>query len=822
MLDVNLYTLSFVRSTNEPDKLFLIQESTGEPIYFRLRVPEGTETRTELYHAATLAPLGVLQPISSKLKLLSLANPSATIELKNSGYINFEWTFYFDKVLKFCWRKDIIGMAGSKRGYTCWMSRKPDPDYPCAIYRPGSSSVPPSCQFLDFNIRRIENLQDPRGLEFTIILALLGFTEAVADQEPRRSPTASPPLSQRQITSGSGANYHEPAIQPNELRVSENSSTSEMAAQGHKLFEDPLFLYLVVHAPNPKAFKRATLVAEQIKRDRLKRYGEELFQYLVDDIISQELATTGGHPTSPTTTTTSSSTNASKPGWLKVYLSRTPLDELLPKSVHTSSRVTSATKRFGRPQLPPKEHPRPSSFHAAPASSSSPFSSSSSSSPYNHSSRHSRFMSGVHRPFSKIASIASFQSRSSDYYQHHITPYYLEEEEEEDEDESDDHHDDDNGGDGGGGGGGDSDSDGEGNRGEMPDGQAPDGKEHHDSAPTGAADDDDNNNKAPDAADEPARPNAEAPPACSIQNAAPDHPGHPPAITKPQEPFMICASTQKKAPELARNEPETKKPEEPFMICKHERKAEEAPARTQKKAPDHSEHEPVIKTPEPFLICANELTTKPASAVRNNVVLFKEATAGVGRGARTSVSSSSSLFESCGSSSGATFSGSGGGSGRASIPESGGSSGGGVERASSVRSRSSTVRSSASSFVEIILSTCCHAYSAAFAAPADPAPAAPRSTPKPHHHHLPSSLKRIARRNLSHTATPINNAWKRLSSHSSFLPSSSSSLSSSSFSKPPSSSATATSSSTAATSKTTAGSSSDFVSNLFSRKIHFS
>ncbi|KAA1105219.1 hypothetical protein PGTUg99_014559 [Puccinia graminis f. sp. tritici] len=40
MLDANLYTLNFVRSTSEPEKLFLIQESTGEPVYFRLRVPE--------------------------------------------------------------------------------------------------------------------------------------------------------------------------------------------------------------------------------------------------------------------------------------------------------------------------------------------------------------------------------------------------------------------------------------------------------------------------------------------------------------------------------------------------------------------------------------------------------------------------------------------------------------------------------------------------------------------------------------------------------------------------------------------------------------
>ncbi|KAI9627490.1 hypothetical protein KEM48_009789 [Puccinia striiformis f. sp. tritici PST-130] len=373
MLDANLYTLNFVRSTNEPEKLFLIQESTGEPVYFRLRQAEGSETRTELYHASTIAPLGVFQHISSKLKLISLANPSATIELKNSG----------------------------KRGYTCWMSRKPDPDYPCAIYKPGTSSVPPSCQFLDFNIRRIENLQDPRGLEFAIILALLGFTETVSlDQESRRSP--SPPHSQKQLTSAPGSSsmtnyYDSPPIEANELRVHENSSTSELVAQGHKLFEDPLFLYLLVHAPNPKSFKRATVIAEQIKRDRSKRHGEELYQYLVDDIIRDRKWTSFIF----TTMNTGPKPNTS----LKVYLSRTPLDELLPKS---------ATKKLGKssfkPQLPPKQSSSPSTIQ-------------------------SRFMTGVHRPFSKIASIASFSSRSSAYYQyqHNITPYYLEEEDEEEQ-----------------------------------------------------------------------------------------------------------------------------------------------------------------------------------------------------------------------------------------------------------------------------------------------------------------------------------------------------------------------------------------------------
>lgn len=37
MLDANLYTLSFVQSANEPGKLVLIEDGTGEPVYYRLR-----------------------------------------------------------------------------------------------------------------------------------------------------------------------------------------------------------------------------------------------------------------------------------------------------------------------------------------------------------------------------------------------------------------------------------------------------------------------------------------------------------------------------------------------------------------------------------------------------------------------------------------------------------------------------------------------------------------------------------------------------------------------------------------------------------------
>ncbi|KAA1079576.1 hypothetical protein PGT21_016453 [Puccinia graminis f. sp. tritici] len=698
MLDANLYTLNFVRSTSEPEKLFLIQESTGEPVYFRLRVPEGSETRSELYHATTLAPLGVFQHLSSKLKLISLANPSTTIELKNSGYINFEWTFYFDRILKFCWRKDIIGMAGTKRGYTCWMSRKPDPDYPCAIYRPGTSTVPASCQFLDFNIRRIENLQDPRGLEFAIILALLGFTESLSEPEPRRSPPASPGYnSQRLISSGAPAsllpNFYDPPIEANEIRVTENSLASDLVAQGHKLLDDPLFVYLSVHAATPEAFHQATAIADQIKHDRLQWYGQELYQYLVDDIMSQE--TTGGRPAS----VYSSASQSSKPHSSKIYLSRTPLEELLPKPPSPSNKKIGKFAAFQWPQ----GEPRPSSFHGPSSSSSS---SSSPSSPLPHHSLQSRIRSGVHRPFSKIASIASFSSRSSAYYQHSITPYYLAEEDEEEEHEEEEEE------------------------------EADDGRAKAEEV-SQAEDHDDEDEE---------EPRGEAP-ACAKTGADSTH--------KKPEPFMVCVNelSGPMAPQSKRNS----------MVIVVEKAGSRESVRASR-----------------------------ATSVGSNSVSPEQERVG------SSVPSSedsreTSLSPPCSTTTTATTTTTTATTATTSDDDDGGH----VERAESVRSCSSSLRSSASSFVEIILSSCCQTYSNAFGSSS---PIQPARLPKSNHHQPESPFKRIARKNHS--------AWKRLSSHAPLLSSSSSkSAPHPSSSTPPSS---------------TPINSADFVANLFARKLHLS
>ncbi|EFP90733.2 uncharacterized protein PGTG_16759 [Puccinia graminis f. sp. tritici CRL 75-36-700-3] len=679
MLDANLYTLNFVRSTSEPEKLFLIQESTGEPVYFRLRVPEGSETRSELYHATTLAPLGVFQHLSSKLKLISLANPSTTIELKNSGYINFEWTFYFDRILKFCWRKDIIGMAGTKRGYTCWMSRKPDPDYPCAIYRPGTSTVPASCQFLDFNIRRIENLQDPRGLEFAIILALLGFTESLSEPEPRRSPPASPGYnSQRLISSGAPAsllpNFYDPPIEANEIRVTENSLASDLVAQGHKLLDDPLFVYLSVHAATPEAFHQATAIADQIKHDRLQWYGQELYQYLVDDIMSQE--TTGGRPL------------------LCIHRlpsppNHTPPDLLVPDSLETAPKRISSTEI----ESSPLSSGRKANLDRPP------------------------FMA----PFSKIASIASFSSRSSAYYQHSITPYYLAEEDEEEEHEEEEE-------------------------------EADDGRAKAEEV-SQAEDHDDGRAKAEEVSqaedhddEDEEEPRGEAP-ACAKTGADSTH--------KKPEPFMVCVNelSGPMAPQSKRNS----------MVIVVEKAGSRESVRAGR-----------------------------ATSVGSNSVSPEQERAG------SSVPSSedsreTSLSPPCSTTTTATTTTTTATTATTSDDDDGGH----VERAESVRSCSSSLRSSASSFVEIILSSCCQTYSNAFGSSS---PIQPARLPKSNHHQPESPFKRIARKNHS--------AWKRLSSHAPLLSSSSSkSAPHPSSSTPPSS---------------TPINSADFVANLFARKLHLS
>lgn len=75
-----------------------------------------------------------------------------------------------------CWRRDVVGLSTSERGYSLYVSRKPDPDWPVAVYKPNSKRYTRTLQFLDYNLARLEpKLEDRRGLEFIIVLSLIGF-----------------------------------------------------------------------------------------------------------------------------------------------------------------------------------------------------------------------------------------------------------------------------------------------------------------------------------------------------------------------------------------------------------------------------------------------------------------------------------------------------------------------------------------------------------------------------------------------------------------------------------------------------------------------
>ncbi|KAH9821752.1 hypothetical protein DFH28DRAFT_1078984 [Melampsora americana] len=304
MLDVNLYTLNFIQSSNEIHKLVLIEEGSGEPVYYRTLTNQESSTdslKLNLFHSLTHAHLASLETLNQKLKLISLWNPNQSFELKNSR------------------------LKSNKKGlgYTCWLARKPDPDYPCAIYKPSTSTLPASCQILDFNIRRIEGIEDKKGLEIVMIISLLAFTEVFSDHHPRQpKPSNSPDRTPS----------HQPTLPIRTLRPKEVS----------RILKDEV-------EPNEILIHEDGTIDEFIKRIRFKDFKEDLQQYLIDEIMSRNLK----HESNPIQSKLSKSSSTNKT--LKIYLSRTSLDELLPKAHFQSN------PHIKSPVLPPKLfHSKPS------------------------------------------------------------------------------------------------------------------------------------------------------------------------------------------------------------------------------------------------------------------------------------------------------------------------------------------------------------------------------------------------------------------------------------------------------------------------------
>jgi hypothetical protein len=96
------------------------------------------------------------------------------------------------------WQRNITSITSADRGYTLYLSRKPDSDWPIAIFKPSAGPTKEKIiQFLDYNLRvrrslatswfkaandditMVQRLDKPivdkKGLEFTTLLSLITF-----------------------------------------------------------------------------------------------------------------------------------------------------------------------------------------------------------------------------------------------------------------------------------------------------------------------------------------------------------------------------------------------------------------------------------------------------------------------------------------------------------------------------------------------------------------------------------------------------------------------------------------------------------------------
>lgn len=142
--------------------------------------------------------------------------------------------------------------------------------------------------------------------------------------------------------------------------VTETGRVEQFVDAGLRLLADPLLLYIYVHAVTPTTLPLAVEVAAIIKRTRAKRFGEDLQQYVMDDIMRLayrlSLFTFRWNPPISSYHLSLDSRQLKgkqKPGvkatpaTLKIYLSRTPLDELLPQSKYKKAPVSQP------PPVPP-------------------------------------------------------------------------------------------------------------------------------------------------------------------------------------------------------------------------------------------------------------------------------------------------------------------------------------------------------------------------------------------------------------------------------------------------------------------------------------
>jgi len=68
----------------------------------------------------------------NKFRQVQLHNPSLAVELKNKSFFSYEWVFRFEDAT-LSWGRSRDTLSTTNTGYSCKISRKPDPDIEVAV-----------------------------------------------------------------------------------------------------------------------------------------------------------------------------------------------------------------------------------------------------------------------------------------------------------------------------------------------------------------------------------------------------------------------------------------------------------------------------------------------------------------------------------------------------------------------------------------------------------------------------------------------------------------------------------------------------------------
>ncbi|KAI1784685.1 hypothetical protein LXA43DRAFT_1121514 [Ganoderma leucocontextum] len=321
-MSYDLFSLTFVPRQEDRNIIDLV-DPKGVAYYTKRRVPT-SEYRIEVYDTLSESLLASVSAPSatSKHKTLQLHNPDSIVELRSTGVLTFKWGFKWEEH-DFEWKRE-----------ECFMVRKPDPAVLVAQTKePPGKLQTRNVQILDYNINRFD-INDRKGLEITILTALLTFSDlneahhapiAIPATIPAAAP-ASAPVPQTSVTTSLSATVpppafiaanrppptdaEPPAVPPrpaprtgvervaemhavrnavgegdvNEVEVWEECDVIDYAQYAERLLNDEAMLFISIRSASQLQVPKVLKVVEETKRLRYKagiEEEEELHQYVI-------------------------------------------------------------------------------------------------------------------------------------------------------------------------------------------------------------------------------------------------------------------------------------------------------------------------------------------------------------------------------------------------------------------------------------------------------------------------------------------------------------------------------------------------------------